>query len=123
MTRLVALVVALVASFSALGLAPLEQWLLFRPRSVDAEWLKAVSTPANGIEEVRLLTPDGVTLHGWLKRPARWKPGGKASRMVSWITRWPAKPTIAPGSAIWMSPSMAKEAVTPPVVGSVRTTM
>lgn len=33
----------------------------------------------------------------------------------------PAKPTVAPGSARMMSPSMAKLAVTPPVVGSVRT--
>ncbi len=42
--------------------------------------------------------------------------------MVSWITRWPAKPMIAPGSARCTSPSMAKDAVTPPVVGSVSTT-
>ena len=39
------------------------------------------------------------------------------------MTRGPAKPISAPGSAICTSPSMAKEAVTPPVVGLVRTTM
>ena len=28
-----------------------------------------VASNANGIQEVRLKAPDGVTLHGWLKRP------------------------------------------------------
>lgn len=37
------------------------------------------------------------------------------------ITRGPAKPISAPGSARIISPSIAKLAVTPPVVGSVRT--
>src|SRR3954465_13772393 len=41
--------------------------------------------------------------------------------MVCSITRGPAKPIRAPGSAMLRSPSMAKEAVTPPVVGSVST--
>ena len=54
---------------------------------------------------------------------ARWKPSGSFSRMVSSITRAPAKPITAPGSARVMSPSMANEAETPPVVGSVSTTM
>src|SRR6266849_479204 len=54
---------------------------------------------------------------------ARWKPSGSFSRMVSSMTRAPAKPTTASGSASVMSPSMAKEAETPPVVGSVRTTI
>src|SRR5580693_4544416 len=39
--------------------------------------------------------------------------------MVCSITRGPANPISAPGSAILMSPSIAKLAVTPPVVGSV----
>ena len=43
--------------------------------------------------------------------------------MVSCITLLPAKPIVAPFSAIVISPNIAKEAVTPPVVGSVRTTM
>ena len=41
--------------------------------------------------------------------------------MVCSITRGPAKPISAPGSARMISPSMAKLAVTPPVVGSVST--
>ena len=39
--------------------------------------------------------------------------------MVCSITRGPANPISAPGSAIFKSPSIAKLAVTPPVVGSV----
>ena len=39
--------------------------------------------------------------------------------MVCSITRGPAKPISALGSAMFRSPSMAKLAVTPPVVGSV----
>src|SRR5579883_1643575 len=38
---------------------------------------------------------------------ARWKPSGSFSRMVWAITRAPVKPICAPGSAIWISPSMA----------------
>jgi hypothetical protein len=42
-----------------------------------------------------------------LRYSARWKPSGSFSRMVCSITRGPAKPISAPGSAMWMSPSMA----------------
>ena len=41
--------------------------------------------------------------------------------MVCSMTRGPAKPISALGSAMFRSPSMAKLAVTPPVVGSVST--
>ena len=41
--------------------------------------------------------------------------------MVCWMTRGPAKPIRAPGSARMISPREAKLAVTPPVVGSVKT--
>ena len=51
----------------------------------------------------------------------RWKPSGSGWRIVSAMTRGPAKPMSARGSARMTSPSMAKLAVTPPVVGSVRT--
>src|SRR5690606_8926628 len=53
----------------------------------------------------------------------RWKPSGRVSRTVCSITRGPAKPISALGSAMLMSPSMAKEAETPPVVGWVMTEM
>src|SRR3984957_4321700 len=53
----------------------------------------------------------------------RWKPCGSFCLMVCSITRGPANPIKAPGSAIFRSPSMAKDAVTPPVVGSVSTEM
>ena len=51
----------------------------------------------------------------------RWKPLGRRLCVVCSITRGPAKATRAPGSAMMTSPSMAKLAVTPPVVGSVST--
>ena len=54
---------------------------------------------------------------------AVWKPSGRSCLMVSRMTRCPAKPMRAPGSAKIMSPSMANDAVTPPVVGSVSTEM
>ncbi len=53
----------------------------------------------------------------------RWNPSGSGWRMVSAITRGPAKPMSARGSARMRSPSIAKLAVTPPVVGSVRSEM
>ena len=43
--------------------------------------------------------------------------------MVCSMTRGPAKPMSAPGSASVMSPRLAKLAVTPPVVGWVSTLM
>ena len=43
--------------------------------------------------------------------------------MVCSMTRGPAKPISAPGSARMMSPSIAKLAETPPVVGSVKKVM
>ena len=55
------------------------------------------------------------------RNSARWKPSGSFSRTVCSITRGPAKPISAFGSAITTSPSMAKLADTPPMVGSVST--
>ena len=53
----------------------------------------------------------------------RWNPSGSFWRMVCSMTRGPAKPISAFGSAMFRSPSIAKLAVTPPVVGSVSTEM
>jgi len=50
-------------------------------------------------------------------------PSGSFSWIVSSMTRAPAKPTTAPGSASVMSPTIASDAETPPVVGSVSNTM
>ena len=62
--------------------------------------------------------------HAVLERySARWNRSGNVSRIVSAITRAPAKPTIALGSASVMSPTIANDAETPPVVGSVNNTM
>ncbi len=55
-----------------------------------------------------------------IRNSARWKPSGSFSRTVCSITRGPAKPISAPGSASTRSATNAKEAETPPIVGSVR---
>ena len=52
-----------------------------------------------------------------------WKSSGNFSPMVCSITRLPAKPIKALGSARIMSPKNAKLADTPPVVGSVKQVM
>src|SRR6185369_12951715 len=52
------------------------------------------------------------------RNSARWKPSGSFWRTVCSITRGPAKPISAFGSAITTSPIMAKLADTPPMVGS-----
>ena len=67
--------VALCAVGCSWVLEPIEQRFLFRPWSSDSSRLALVASRENGIEEVRLKTPDGVTLHGWLKHPTdtlRW---------------------------------------------------
>ena len=75
-------------------LEPIEQRFLFRPWGGDPARLALVAAPGNGIEEVKLPTADGVTLHGWLKRPKTARPGerfplvivfGGARRETSWM--------------------------------------
>src|SRR5690554_1656141 len=51
----------------------------------------------------------------------RWKPSGSFSRTVCSITRGPAKPISALGSARFKSPNIARLAETPPNTGSVNT--
>ena len=58
-----------------------------------------------------------------IRNSARWKPAGSFSRTVFSMTRGPAKPISALGSAMTMSPTNAKLADTPPIVGSVSTLM
>ncbi len=50
-------------------LEPVEQRYLFRPWNSDPARLASMASRENGIEEIRLKTTDGVTLHGWLKHP------------------------------------------------------
>jgi hypothetical protein len=45
-------------------LEPIEQRFLFRPWPSDPALLGSVASRDNGIEEIRVKTPDGVTLHG-----------------------------------------------------------
>ena len=55
-----------------------------------------------------------------IRNSARWNPSGSFSRTVCSITRGPANPISAPGSANTRSATNANDADTPPIVGSVR---
>jgi uncharacterized protein len=61
----------------SLILEPIEQRFLFRPWDSDPAYLASVASREKGIEEVRLKTPDGVTLHGWLKHPTLASSAGR----------------------------------------------
>src|SRR2546427_811258 len=52
-----------------------------------------------------------------------WNPSGRSWPIVCLMTRGPAEPITAPGSARVTSACAAEEADTPPVVGLVRTEM
>jgi hypothetical protein len=90
----IASVIVLLATGCNLILEPIEQRFLFRPWGGDPARLALVAARDNGIEEIRLPTPDGVTLHGWLKRPTMARLGerfplvivfGGARRETSWL--------------------------------------
>lgn len=76
-----ALLAGAVMALAQLKDAPLvmdsiEQRLVFDPIAVDPRLLRSIAS-ADGVEEVRLAMPDGVRLHGWLKRPAQLRAGEK----------------------------------------------
>jgi uncharacterized protein len=80
---------------------PIEQRFLFRPWSSNSSHLASVASRENGIEEVRLKTSDGVTLHGWLKHPTTTPSGerfplvivfGGVRRETSWMIDQGNKP-------------------------------
>ena len=86
--------VALIAAGCNSVLEPIEHRFLYRPWPSDQARLASVASRENGIEEVRLKTPDGITLHGWLKHPTVAKPGerfplvivfGGVRRETSWL--------------------------------------
>ena len=86
--------VAVLAAGCNWMLEPIEQRFLFRAWPSDQARLASVASRENGIEEVRFKTPDGVTLHGWLKHPPAAKPGqrfplvivfGGVRRETSWM--------------------------------------
>src|SRR4051812_49539053 len=56
-------------------LEPLERPLVFRPRGLQEDSLKLLASAPSPVEEVRVKTEDGITLHGWLRHPRSWKPG------------------------------------------------
>jgi uncharacterized protein len=86
--------VALIAAGCNSVLEPIEHRFLYRPWPSDQARLASIASRENGIEEVRLKTPDGITLHGWLKHPSVAKPGerfplvivfGGVRRETSWL--------------------------------------
>ena len=62
-------------------LEPIEQRYLFQPWSSDSRQLASLAARQKGVEEVRLKTPDGVMLHGWLKHPTA-EPAGERFPLV-----------------------------------------
>ena len=86
--------VTLPAVGCTLMLEPIEQRYLFQPWSSDSQQLATVASRQKGVEEVRLKTPDGVALHGWLKHPTAAQAGerfplvivfGGVRREISWM--------------------------------------
>ena len=84
----------LLATGCNLILEPIEHRFLFRPWGGDPARLVSLAARDSRVEEVWLPTPDGVTLHGWLKRPKAAQPGAKsplvivfggARRETSWL--------------------------------------
>lgn len=78
----------------------LDSSLLFRARPADPERLARVAR-LDGVEEVRIPTAEGVTLHGWLKRAPAAAKGerfplvivfGGVARETSWMVGWGDKP-------------------------------
>ena len=83
MSRRVSICFAIIAGIAAallhlkefpLVIESIEQRLVFDPIPVDATMLRAIPS-AHDVEEVHLKMPDGVVLHGWLKRPQQVRPG------------------------------------------------
>ena len=90
---------ALVAGCASIS-ESLDSNLLFRSRPADPERLARVSR-IEGVEEVRIPTPEGITLHGWLKRAPGAAKGerfplvivfGGVARETSWMVGWGDKP-------------------------------
>jgi len=72
---LVSTAMLLAAGCVAPMLEPLEKPLIFRPRGLLEDSAKLMAEAPSPVEEVRVATEDGVTLHGWLRHPKRWTPG------------------------------------------------
>jgi len=101
MQRLFLCAVLLALAGCSLITAPLEERYLFRSRPVGPERFTNIVQSQEGVEEVRISTPDGAMLHGLLKRAPAAKPGeryplvivfGGAFRETSWMVNWGQKP-------------------------------
>lgn len=99
-TYAAALAVTLLVAGCASVSESLDSNFLFRARPADPDRLARVSR-LEGVEEVRIPAPDGVTLHGWLKRAPGAAKGerfplvivfGGVARETSWMLAWGDKP-------------------------------
>jgi hypothetical protein len=90
---------ALLLSGCAALFEPLERSFLFRSRPISPERYAGILERDASVEEVRITAPDGVRLHGLLKRPAA--SGGRyplvivfggVARETSWMVTWGEKP-------------------------------
>lgn len=96
----VALAVSALIAGCASWTESLDSTLLFRARPADPERLARVAR-LEGVEEVRIPSSDGITLHGWLKRAPAAASGerfplvivfGGVARETSWMVGWGDKP-------------------------------
>jgi pimeloyl-ACP methyl ester carboxylesterase len=96
-----ALFAALLLAGCAALVEPLEQSFLFRSRPASQDRFAAILERDPGVEEVRIAAPDGVQLHGLLKRAPGAVPGsryplvivfGGVARETSWMVSWGDKP-------------------------------
>lgn len=79
---LVSTAMLLAAGCVAPMLEPLERPLVFRPRGLLEDTSKLLAEAPSPVEEVRITTEDGVTLHGWLRHPAHWQPGKRHALVI-----------------------------------------
>src|SRR5258708_2610199 len=92
---------------------------------INEIFLLVVVYPLNRVIRVAILSFSSFLLTMKSRNPCssrnslRWNPSGRSFFIVSLMTRGPAKPMRAPGSAILRSPSIPKEAEMPPKEGSV----
>src|SRR5690606_14955037 len=88
-----------------------------RPADAACPVMWRSSLPTVDFKSRRCTTASSIPLSS--RNSAVWNPSGRSCPIVCLITRGPANPITAPGSARIASPSMAKLALTPPVVGLV----
>ena len=88
------------------GSGPVDGVCRGRGRKPSVDCQKMPSSATDRLAHL-LAVDDASTIPCSSTNSERWKPGGSSSPIVSWITRGPANPISAPGSARMTSPSDA----------------